>query len=372
MIGDFLKSNKITAIDIGQSSVKLVQLKKKKNIVQLLTVDQEELPFELMKEEDNNQIVLISSALNNLFKRNNLKGNNIVTGLASRNIIVRNIDIPYMEKEKIKESLKFEVANCLPYDVSDPTREIVFDYIVIDSDEKRLYLLLIVAKRMIVEDFLSIFDQINCDSPSISIKPMALLNVLDYQGKLDNPVAIFDIGAQQTEIIIADSSNIYVSRNTDVGGVDFTEAIKEDMDITFHEAESVKIKEGLNIQGKENEMEDDFDIDLMMKLNNTDVFQKNDNLTIVAEDLVTEMIRSLEYFVNKNDKGKELSKVYLTGGSSQLIGLDDMLRKEVDIEVEHINPSLNIEKKNKNKEQNLNRFTTSIGLGLGELFKNDK
>ncbi len=52
-------------------------------------------------------------------------------------------------------------------------------------------------------------------------------------------------------------------------------------------------------------------------------------------------------FINRTYPGEVIEKIFITGGSSQIVGLKELIGKEIGIAVEELNPflNLNIDKK---------------------------
>ena len=126
-----------------------------------------------------------------------------------------------------------------------PVESAVEDFKILSREDNRVQVLLVATKRDVIDNVMNVFERILIIPSVINIQPMALLSIADYQDLIEDTVAIIDIGAAGTRVVIGDRRNIYLSRNIDIGGNEFTRIIMEEDKLNYNEAENIKKRNGL-------------------------------------------------------------------------------------------------------------------------------
>lgn len=360
----FLMGKKYTCIDIGANSIKAVQFKAKKNDLTLIDIGIKKLPVDTIIDGLIADDSLVASELQNLIKSLKDKPKNIITTVPNDNLLIRNIEMPAMDKKEIRESLKWEADEQLPY----PVENAALDYLKVEEDEESIKYIVAAVKKNVVDNYLHPFERLNFKPEVINVQPMALISLLDFQEEIKNNIAIIEIGASATQISIANHDDIMLSRTIDTGGTSFTNSIMNNKNIDFQQAEEVKYELELNLEEgtKESSGEDFLDsMPIGMEVEN------DLNLNNLATRLSAEITRSLDFF-NMKHRDKEVEKIYITGGASRLQGLKKIISEELGREIILIDPFKNIKLKvNKDREELIKHyqyeFAIAVGLGVSEV-----
>lgn len=335
----FFNFNKFIAVDIGTYSIKAVKMKSKKRKVEILTAKSKFLPYESIQEGKIVNSSIVASKLKDVFSSLHYKQNKIITIIHSKNMVIRNIEMPVMTEHELAEAVSWEAIDYLPF----PVKSASIKYISLNKDSEREKILLIAVKKNTINSYISPFKKLSLKPTVINIQPMALLSLLVYQEKINEPLAVIDIGASGTRVIIGDKSNIYLARNIDIGGNKFTEILMEEKEIGFLEAEEYKINEGI----KQNIDE-----------------RNSSSLLSLANMLTTEINRSFEYFIN-NFKDKKINKVYYTGGGFKLKFLKEIICRKTNNDLLTLNPANGLIT---NNQKNIYLdYAVAIGLGISEV-----
>jgi len=367
----FLFGDKYTCIDIGANSIKLVQFKGKVDNLTLIDIGVQKLPLDTVVDGLIADDSLLASELQTLIKSLKHRPKNIITTVPNDNLLIRNIEMPNIDKKEIRESLKWEADEQLPY----PVESAALDYLEIEESEDVIKYIVASVKKNVVDNYLHPFERLNLKPSVINVQPMALVSLLDFQGEVENNIAVIDIGASATQITIANKKNIMLSRTIDTGGFSFTNSIMEAKDIAFQEAEEEKRELSLDLEGEiekdlsQEELMDSMQIGLEIEE------EEKLNLETLTNTLSLEITRSLDFF-NMKHRDKEVEKVFITGGGSRLKGIQKLISDEIGRELILIEPFKNINKKLDIKGEEIiehykYEFAVAVGLGISEVMANE-
>jgi len=360
----FFKKNIYTCVDIGSYAIKIVQLKKtgEKDFKIIDTVLQK-LPRETVVDGIIKDESLVAAEIKSLLKMLKKKANYIITAVPSNELLIRNVEMPKMDEKEIRESLKWEADEQLPY----PVENAAIDYLKVDEDEEVVEYLISAVKKNIVDNYLSPFQRNNLKVNVVNIQPMALVSLLEKQQEVEGNIAVIDIGTSTTQVTIANQNNIILSRTIDTGGHHFTKTLMEVDNEDYRDAEEKKIEQGLEAEKKASSTGDvdQFQLD--------SAIGEDKRLNTLAESLASEITRSFNYF-NIKRRGEDISKVFITGGGARLKGLKEFISEELGRDINVIDTFRNTQYKNNNEEYCLecnNEFAVALGLGISEVMADE-
>ncbi len=362
-----LFTNKFTTIDIGTNAIKLARFKKSRNSLNLLNTAYQKLPYDSIRDGMIVDIPIVAKCLKNLLSDLDFKPRKIVTTIPSDHIITRNVEFPIMSGDELEQAMKWEAEEYLPFSIEEAR----FDYLLIDQDEETLKILLVAVKQDILDKIQATFKRIGLKPKVLNIQPMALLSLLKYQDAIgdEETVAVIDLGASSTQVVVGDKKNIYLSRSIDIGGQSFTNLLMENMQIDFLKAEEYKYKNGL-ADSDESYSEGETFSEMDIPLAEVAVSVSEEGFSGSLEDELTEEIsRSLEYYAMKS-RGKAVDKIYLAGGGSRLQGIKELISEHIDRDIILLNPFENFNIENARNDL-AEEFAVAIGLGASEVLADE-
>lgn len=314
-----LFSTKTLGLDIGSHSVKCVQLEKKGAAgYRLLSVGVFEIaPEGINLEEDPRKAIV--SAIKKAFEGINLKRTAIITAIGGVSTAIRQIELPFMTEKELASAIKWEARNYIPFDIND----VELDYQIINTSKasNKLDIILVSIIRDFVKYHLELLREIPIDPQIIDVNPLALVNAVLFNEEIerDEFVVLMDIGDKNTTLSVYSEEGQYFVRNIMISGNDFTDDIMKGNGLSYTDAERFKRSE--------------------------DSVALIETIKPSLDNLVREVRRSLTFYENQA-KIKGFSKIFLTGGSAPLKGLDGHLSTELGLPVEILNPfrKINVEK----------------------------
>lgn len=195
----------------------------------------------------------VTEAVAALWKRLRLPRKRVVVGIANQRVIVRQVDVPYLEEGELREALPYQVQDAIPI----PVEEAVLDFVPLEEyatpeGDPMLSILVVAAQREMVEGLVRIARGAGLDVLSIDLQAFGLVRAAfgaDLLGGGPLPQAVLDIGASMSQVAIVRSGITRFVRILPTGGEHFTELLMSGMSVGRDEAEELKRTVGVAVQG---------------------------------------------------------------------------------------------------------------------------
>ena len=106
-------------IKIGSTSLKFAELAHSKGKHKLLNLGIEHLAYSEKEGRYPGYTGLLAQKLQDVVRTNNLNPRRIVTGIQGELVAVRIIRVPYMKDSELRDAVRWEAEEHLPYPVED-------------------------------------------------------------------------------------------------------------------------------------------------------------------------------------------------------------------------------------------------------------
>ncbi|MDD5260016.1 MAG: type IV pilus assembly protein PilM [bacterium] len=329
----------LLGLDIGTTSVKAVVLKEGVSGVAIVDYRVEEFPLSTEKKE-NVPLEVVLEGLRKCLEGISLKKMKIITVVSGQRVSVRKVLIPHMPKEELLEAIKWEAKEHIPF----PIENAAIDYHVLgeatDKGAKKIELLVVAVEKFVIDQHLSLLQNIQVKPASITVTPFALANVLrknDYL-KAEEALAVVRSGADTTAINIFSGENLVFNREIPLGGNSLTRAMvgtlisdSGQVDLDINQAEILKKDWGIPDEKNPQQLTPEISS-----------LQISPLMRPILERLANEIRRSMDYY-REESRGKRVTKVVLLGGNAELKGLPEFLNSALGLTVEIFQPLKNLE-----------------------------
>lgn len=241
-------STSFVGVDIGSSSIKLVQLKNNRGTIVLETYGEVALgPYmeQPIGTAVNATPEIIARAMRDIITEAHITSTQYITGLPSSGVLLFTLTLPKISEQNLAEVVAHEAHKYIPIPMTEisldwfkiPSRETYADELsgnVVDTIE-----VLIVAMR---NDVLATYDsytkQLGQAKPVYEVEIFSTIRSgLHHE---ISPVMIIDIGARSTRICIVEYGIVRVFHTVNRGGIGITESIMRSFTIPFEKAETIK------------------------------------------------------------------------------------------------------------------------------------
>lgn len=314
----FGKKKSVAGLDVGSSSIKMVELQGKMNNLNLVSLGFENLPDNTIVDGQIMELNVVADVIQNICKSHNINANQVVTGVSGHSVIIKNIILPSMGADELEESIDWHAEEHIPYDLSD----VSLDYQVTAEDAEVTQVLIAACKRERIDNIKQAIQLAGKQPVVIDVDTFALQNCyeVNYQPDDSQVVTLLNIGASTMNVNIVKGTRSLFTRDITVGGSQFTDVLQRSLGLSFQQAEAVKRGVAEASEGIEE----------------TAIEPLMDNVT----DLVAmEIQKTFDFYrATTDDSEIVVQKILLSGGGSKLNGLAEDLSVKLELPVEVLDP----------------------------------
>lgn len=380
-IASYFKKSKSHSIgiDLGSNNLKIVELQKKGEKIILKNYALVKMDRSLSADELRD---FSGEIVSEILDKMSIRKKDISIAIPSYSSLITLLEIAGETEEEIKREVEYEATKYIPVNLN----EVVFDWQIIKSATKDSYsavipekvdkineikidtkkegenatvigngagtgsevkvnknkVLLVSVMKEISSQYQKSFNDNGLKIDSIEIDCFSAQRSL-LQGQKKNYL-ILDIGGKVSNFIGVYEGQLLFNRNIDLAGNKITNLISKSLEINEERAEKIKIEQG-------------FESDSQSVVKNI--------LEPVFNSIIEEAQKNLKEFPEL--KEKEIEKIILTGGTSNLKGLKDFVQNKMGIEVVYGNPWAKIEYPKEIEKKILAMgpfFGVAVGLAL--------
>ncbi len=366
-------------LDIGSSVVKAVQLRRSGKGIELEKFGIAEIYPEGDKKAAAESVrELKIAAVRKALQSANISAKQAITAVSGESIIVRYIQLPDMPEDELKNALKWEAEEYIPFHID----EVNIDSVILGKagEGGKVDVLLVSAKKELVNEHVDLVRAVGLTPLIIDVDSFAFLNCFEvnYQPNPTDVIALINIGAEITSINIYIGGISRFSRDISIAGDTITTSIQSRLGISFAQAEEMKIAEGAPVPSEEAEAEGPSESGLLDTIRGTvekitgEELGEDSQEAIAAKlvknsltNLVSEIRRSIQFFENQAN-GKVVQRIVLGGGTSKLRNIDKFFGHELNLPVEIIDPLRRISVVGKDIDSDaLIKAKQMLGVGIG-------
>lgn len=263
----------------------------------------------------------VVAALKQLWNQAGFKTRKVIVGVGNARVLVRELSVPRMPMNRIRETLPFQVQDVLPV----PVNEALLDfYPIAESDEDGkpvIQGLLVAAIKESVLGLVEAVEKANLVPVDVDLIPFALSRSLLTGPAAQGSVALVHIGAETTMVTVAVNGVPHFVRIIQNGGDDINRALVSRLGMEEFQAEQVKRRFGLSTQGAGPEWRPAFEV----------IYE-------ATGDLIVAIRNTLSFFLS-NRAGNTVERIVLSGGGAELNGFPTALADATRIPVRAPGPA---------------------------------
>lgn len=293
----------------------------------------------------------LSEHLKNVASALGPKTKQVILAIDVNDLVIRNVEMPMMPSETLRDILKINSKTFLQQELPDH----LFDFHLFsekpnakanpskgDATPKGKYLVA-GAKRALVEDLQTAIRNAGLTPDYIIpalIGPINAFENAQPEVFANEVVALVDVGFKSSNICLLQQGELVLTRIVNIGGDRITTGLAEMMNISYAEAEGIKVGMPGEVQAQ---------------------------LDMLVSPLGRELRASIDFFEHQQDR--TVAKVFVSGGSAKSELILQMLRQELMLECANWNPTSSLKlalppEQSSELDQVASQLTVAVGAAL--------
>lgn len=291
----------VWGIDIGHSALKAAKLNRTREGLEIVEVAYIPMDGGEVEEDRPEQV---RKAIKDFLEKHSIRSEKVAVALPGLHCFSRFIKLPPVESKKIDEMIRYEAQQQIPF----PIEDVMWGYHKVEREYEpgeEIEVGIFAAKRELILGFLSELREHGLYPDLVTIAPLAIYNFVTYNTELKADSVILDIGAKHTDLLVVQGSNFWI-RNLRIAGGDVTQALADQGNTPYHQAERFK-RRGLASEKAK-------------------VFLKS--IERVLKDFCSQIQQSVRVFKSQAD-GLNVRQALLLGDGSKLRNIKPVFEKQL-------------------------------------------
>jgi type IV pilus assembly protein PilM len=322
----------LVGVDIGTASIKVCQVKETRKGLGLVRLGYAPLGPQVIVDGQVMDSGAVVEALQKVFHDAKIRQKECALSVSGQSVIIRKITVPMMTEAELEEQIQWEAEQHIPFDIKD----VHVDYQVLRrrAEASQMDLLLVAAKRDQIEEYAQLARNAKLKPMVCDIDAFTVQNLFEYSRTLpqNQTIALINIGASLSSLNIIANGVSAFTREIANGGNGITEEIQKQLNVPHDQAEAYKC-------GGSASADDPSRAGMVPQ-------QVVQVIEAVSDTIAAEIQRSLDFFMATSGEG-EIARIYVTGGSANLVALARAIERRARVSVETWSPveKLSIEAK---------------------------
>ena len=301
----------MVGIDIGSSSVKLVELRESGGSFRLENAGESLLPGGSIVDKAVSRKDVVSAVVSNLVSDLGVKAKKAVIGVSGKAVAAKAVTVP---GASMRGNMKKLAGDLVRLHLFREVGKVNYSCVSLASREREpegVRLLLAASPKKTVSGYRKSVSSAGLRAEVVDMDAMALSNAyVSARGDVSEKTAIVNVGASVTNVNVSRDGDPFFVRDVPLGGWEITRSLMEKFDITYEEAERIKYRVG--------------------------GYGKYDEAAGLVEKFVVRAAAEIKTVLD--EAGGRARRLVLCGGSARLPALADSLEEAAGVPVEVFNP----------------------------------
>ena len=344
-------SKGLIGLDISSSAVKLLELSRKGTRYHVEAYAVEPLPPGAVADKQIADPKPVGETIARAISRAGTRTREAAVAVAGASVITKIVEMPSMlSGDDMEEQIKAEADQYIPY----PIDEVSLDFEVLGASAKNtdaVDVVLAACRKEQVERLCAAVDIAGLKPRIVDVEAYALENACQFlahqmpDGGRGRTVAVVDMGATTTSVLILHDLKTIYTRDQAFGGRQLTEDIMRTYGMSQEEA--LKAKRSGNLpEGYETEI-----------------------LAHFVSDMAQQIDRSLQFFFSAVTQYSAIDQIVLAGGCAHIAGVDANVQERLQIPTVVARPFAQMSVASRAKPANLAQEEASLLIAAGLAYR---
>ena len=173
----FGKEKSYLTLDIGTSSVKMLEVQEKGGVMNIMSAGIEPLPPGAVKESMIQDPESVALSVRTLVDTHQVETTDVIASVPGPLVVIKQVTFPEQAPKELRETILFEAGNFIPESLDD----VNIDYQVLEHDEEtnNVDILLVAARKDMLEGYASAIKQAGLVPVVADVDYFALENMFE-------------------------------------------------------------------------------------------------------------------------------------------------------------------------------------------------
>lgn len=339
------KTPVLIGVDISSTAVKLLQLVQTGGRYRVEHYAVEALPPNAVVEKNIVEVEAVGDAIRRALSRSGAKTRSAAAAVAGSAVITKIVPMPAdLSEEDMEAQIQIEANQYIPY----PIEEVSLDFEVIGpvKDNPDMVNVLLAASRTENVDLrIAALDLGGLTAKTMDVEAFAMENAFrliadQLSVPKDAVVAVIDVGATMTTLIVLRNQRTIYSREQVFGGKQLTDEVMRRYGLSYEEAGLAKRQGGLP---------ESYEIEVLEPF---------------KEAMVQQISRLLQFFFAGSEYSR-VDQIVLAGGCASITGIADMVEEQLGVPCVVANPLANMSLSSRVQAQTLAQDAPALMIACG-------
>jgi type IV pilus assembly protein PilM len=300
------RKKRTVGLDVGSGFIKVAVIDHSGDVPEVERLVVHPLGVDAIVDGEVMDPGLVAETIDTLFVEEGIHDRDVVASVGGRDLIIKPIQMDRMKKVDARDVIRWEAEQHVPFDMDD----VQLDFEITDPEGEGLQMsvLLVAAKRELVENKVALLEEANLAPRIIDVDAFALHNSLElnYPEAMKGISGLVSIGHETTNVSILEDGVPVLTRDLSFGTRRLSLDLQRERGMTADEAESVLRGESVD-----------------------------DRLRNFLYERAQEVGRGIERataFLETQEVGASLGRLYLCGGGVRVPGLVEALAERLGVE----------------------------------------
>jgi len=295
-----LEETQVLGLDIGSSSVKIVQLRKDNSGYVVTAAGIADIANGMEANQKHKEVNTVR-AIRECLQSSGVQTQLAVCGVCGSEVAVRYFKFPLLPPEEVQGAVLLEAAQVCPFSIDDSA----VDYQLIPNGEDSICGVLVAATNKLIERKVRLAKHASFDCVLMDVDGLALLNCLSEYEKAEagQTTAILSIGSSYTTLAIMGANALPFIRDIPYAGKAIIKEIADEKGVS---TEAVKE----TLFSCENPAEPEIEL--------------GDSLERACQKLIVDVTETLRYYTAQ-EKSATVEKIFVCDGFALAKGFVELL-----------------------------------------------
>lgn len=316
-------------VDIGTTSIKVVEVEQGKEMPRITNYAFLESQASLARANtalQTSTLKLFEEEVANLLRatkeRMKPKSGVALASMPGFSAFSTVLAFPEMSASELERTMAFQVKQYIPLPVS----EVAIDWLKVGEyrDDKGFtyqQILLISVPQEQIKRYQRLFEAAGLRLASLELEGLSLARAL--VGRDSTPTCIVDIGSRASGFVFVEGGELKFMGESDYASASLTQALASSLNVNPLRAEELKREKGILGQGQ------DYELSTIM---------------IPFLDVIIDEVKRAEFnYATQFPQSKKIERVILSGGGTNLLGIEKYVGRQMGIPVVKANPFVRFE-----------------------------